>query len=496
MPWLQEPSLRSPVARLVEWARTRPDAPAFVNHQGTVTYAALLRAVRAQARRLHAWGVRRKDTVAIAFVTQPEQTVQQIAQFYAIAWLGAAILPLYPEVPTALHGQLAALFGAQWLVADQPPVEGTVRWLDSREWTASPADTAPEPPCVDDASLPFLYEFTSGTTGTPQAVCYSNAQYIAKAVVTAQQYGWAPTDVMVPAVRWPSKVGLRAVVRTLVVGACHADFPFPEDAAQLSDLVETHGVTYLGCSPWQVRRLLAGVDAGIVPPVRVQKMGVVGAWIAPYDIQAARSRLCHRFCVRYAITEIGTIGLLGPDDPPQNPFSVVPGMECQALSSSGQPVAVGQTGQLRFRAPWAPQNYAIASTRGASGFHDGWFVSSDLGSVDAQGRITLLGRADEAINCGGLKIQPQEVEQALLAHPDVADAAVVGVPDALAGEIAVAFLVLHRPIALDTLLAFLQPRLEPAQIPAAIAGMEEIPRNPEGKILRNMLRDVYTVRKG
>ena len=182
---------------------------------------------------------------------------------------------------------------------------------------------------------------------------------------------------------------------------------------------------------------------------------------------------------------------LGPEDPPDAPLRIVPGMEAQALDAAGQPLPPGQVGRLRFRAPWVPDAYANGEISSHEGFHGGWFVSSDMGAIDTLGRITLLGRADDAINCGGTKIQPQEVEQVLATHPDVADAAVVGVPDAMAGEIAVAFLVLRRPIALDAMLAFLAPRLEPYQIPAVIAGLEEIPRNPEGKILRDRLRSAY-----
>ena len=144
------------------------------------------------------------------------------------------------------------------------------------------------------------------------------------------------------------------------------------------------------------------------------------------------------------------------------------------------------------RPSWSlPRGYAGNIEATAECFRDGWFQTSDFGSFDAAGRLKLGGRIDDAINFGGAKIQPLDVERELEAHPAVADAALVGVRDAMAGEIPVAFVVLRRPISTAELRAFLADRLDQWQIPAALVAIGEIPRNPEGKILRGRLRDAY-----
>lgn len=481
--------MQSPIERLIHWAQVQPDVPAWMDAYTRVGYAALLRGVQARAAWLYRAGVRPGDTVALGLDKTGMSPVRQVEVLYAIAYLGATILPLYPEVSHDRRGPLSDLMGARWLISVP------LRDYNSRAQLIDPATDHSDaahttPPRGDHPDRPFLYEFTSGTTGNPKAMCATGTQYTAMRMSAAPLWGWRSDDVMMPAVPWPSKVGIRGLVRALLLGATFANFPFPETRLELSTLVDRFKVTFIDSSPWQLRRLLASqTSSGHCIPLRL--LGSIGAFVAPSDIRATRETLVANFHVGYGTTEIGLMGHLLPDDPPDAPLRIVPGMEGQALDDGGLPLPAGQVGRLRFRAPWIPTAYANGELLQHEGFHDGWFVTSDMGSVDAQGRITLLGRTDEAINCGGTKIQPQEVEQVLATHPDVADAAVAGIPDAMAGEIAVAFLVLRRPIAMDAMLAYLTPRLEPHQIPAAIAGVESIPRNPEGKILREPLRALY-----
>jgi acyl-coenzyme A synthetase/AMP-(fatty) acid ligase len=489
--------MQSPIDRLVHWAHTKPNALALQGAGIRTSYSALLRGVQARAAWLHHVGVRQGDAVALGLSNTPAEYSRQVELFYAIAYLGATVLPLYPEVTMDRRGPLADQFHVQWLLSEPLHYAGRARLVNVAQFDEQAIQWASSTPLRGDKpSMPFLYEFTSGTTGIPKTVCFSGEEYTARWLVTAQQFQWSSNDVMVSALRWPAKVGVRGLVRALILGATYANEPFPETRHDLARLVAQAGVTYIGSSPWQLRRLLGSpplADWDQLPPF---KMGTAGAHIGPHDIRAVRDTLTRNFHMSYGTTELGTMGYLGPEDAPESSLHPVPGMECQALDNDGQPLPVGELGRLRFRAPWIPKRYATGNTDPVEGFHGDWFVSSDWGAVDAQGHITLGGRADDAINCGGAKIQPQEVEQALAAHPDVADVAVVGVPDAMAGEIAVAFLVLRHPVPLDAMMVFLTPLLEPYQIPSAFAGLEEIPRNPEGKVLRSVLRDIYTATTG
>jgi long-chain acyl-CoA synthetase len=146
----------------------------------------------------------------------------------------------------------------------------------------------------------------------------------------------------------------------------------------------------------------------------------------------------------------------------------------------------GQVGQLRVRAPWSPQGYAVG--HGSRQFRDGWFYTGDLARFVAPRRIVLAGRADDLINRGGVKIAPQLIEAVLAAHPDVSDVAVAGVPDRIAGELPVAFVVLKRPEALQELNEYCRQRIEAHRLPEGYVAVNQIPRSPEGKVLRAQLR--------
>ena len=483
----------APIASLVERSGSKPGAPALIGGAKTVTYASLLRGVQSGAAWLHRSGVRAGDTVAYTLDLEPAHYVRQVELFYAIAYLGAAILPFYPEAAAAPRGQLVARFDARWLISAHALETGgaSIR-LDPSEYDAA-RGTWPEiaAPRGDDPARPFLYEFSSGTTGTPKVVLFSGDQYAAIRLTLARAYGLRESDIMVAALRWPTKVGLRGLVRAHLLGAAYADEPFPDTRGDLARLVGEIGVTSVDSSPWQLRRLLASeLPAGLRrPPLRV--LGTAGAFIAPREIQAARETLTANFHVTYGNTEIGMIAHLHPEDPVDAGPRLVPGMDGEAVDDYGRPLPAGQPGRLRFRAPWLPEGYAGNVEGTVESFRDGWFLSSDFGSIDAAGRVALRGRTDDAINFGGAKILPRDVECELEAHPDIADAALVGMPDAMAGEIPVAFVVVRRPVSVAALHSFLAGRLDHWQVPAAIVTTPEIPRNPEGKILRERLRAAY-----
>ena len=151
----------------------------------------------------------------------------------------------------------------------------------------------------------------------------------------------------------------------------------------------------------------------------------------------------------------------------------------------------GVVGLLGFRAPWIPDRYVDNDKATTESFHEGWFYLGDLGSIDAEGRLSLHGRRDDVINFGGLKIQPQDVEPILLEHPDVEDAAVVAISHAMADEMPVALVVLRRPVTGEALTCFLRSRVDEGLLPTTFIEVPEIFRRADGKILRNRLLAEY-----
>jgi len=184
----------------------------------------------------------------------------------------------------------------------------------------------------------------------------------------------------------------------------------------------------------------------------------------------------------YGSTEAGLIAMANPHALRAAPGSVgqpLPGTEVRLVDANGSGVPVGQLGRVRVRGPLV-----------LGGGDDGWFDTGDLGRLDAGGRLFVCGRADSMFISGGENVYPEETEEALHAHPAVADAAVTVVPDAEFGQRMLAHVVVRAGEALDDegLRAWLRERLERFKLPREISFVTEIPRNALGKIDRAALK--------
>jgi acyl-CoA synthetase (AMP-forming)/AMP-acid ligase II len=212
------------------------------------------------------------------------------------------------------------------------------------------------------------------------------------------------------------------------------------------------------------------------------------------DLAPENSARSPNVYVDYGANEASPLATLRPEDwlePPGTVGKINPGIEAQAVDDEGRILPPGTSGQLRFRAPWFPQGYVHNETASNQRFRDGWFYPGDLGAIDARGYVTLRGRADDVINFSGTKIAPSDIEAVLLQHPDVVDAAVVGVPDAMSGELPVAFVVLRRDKSASDLGEFCAGQIDGARLPPRHVCVAAIPRNPGGKIQRDRLCELY-----
>ena len=484
---------------LIAHASLRAHAPAVVEGERVLDYENLLRSVRAGAAWLQASGVRSGDIVALSMRPTPGAPFRELHLFYALVWLGAVVLPIYPDVTPRRCAELLAHFRARWLLGVQgidaaldPPVAPPgFALLDPGDF--DPRDVrwnGADPPRGDRLDRGLHYNFSSGTTGTPKAVLFVGGQCEAMSRSAATALGWTNKDRLVPALPWPHKVGLRAMMRMHLVGGAPLNEPFPETRDQLTHLIEEFDVTSLGSSPWQLRRLLASPAPSNARARKLRYLHTAGASIAAEEIRAARATLTPRFYVAYGATETGVIAVLPPSDPHDAPLRPVPGLEVAVLDAGGRVLPRGEVGTLRLRAAWIPSTYADNPAATAIHFHDDWFQPGDAASVDVHGRIALYGRIDDVINVGGAKLLPHNVESVLAAHPAVATAAVLGLPDPMAGEIAVAFVVVTRPVSGQTLIEHCRPQLG-SHMPTRMVFVNQIPRNAEGKVLREPLLEAY-----
>lgn len=493
----------SVIDMLAAFAARDPEHPAYVDADGTLSYGVLHRAVRRAAAWLAGQGVHAGDTVALALGVGGPAVRRDIALFYAAGYLGAALLPILPDVPPTVAQALLVRYRANWLLAaGAPPRVGSASVLDPRRFDAEDAalDTVPAPR-GDAPDAGFIYLFTSGTTGEAKALLLTHRLIMLRYRAMAQQLGMDAGDRALAGLPWPAIPTMRMLTRVLVIGATCVSAPVGATRAAFGAMLARFGVTRVFVSPWQVRQMLES-PAPLLPLPPLRALNVLGAPISHAELDAAREALSPNVVLDYATNETSTIALLRPGVAAPTPDCVgelVKGMEVRVAGPQGEILASGETGELGFRAAWICTGYAGNPQATAERFRDGFVYLGDAGSVDAQGFVYLRGRTLEVINYGGLKIWPEDIEGVLRQHPRILDAALVGLPDPRAGQVPVAFVVqrvalVGPPAArLDevALRAYCAARIDAKRLPVRFIPAAQIPRNESGKIMRDVLVQEY-----
>jgi malonyl-CoA/methylmalonyl-CoA synthetase len=267
---------------------------------------------------------------------------------------------------------------------------------------------------------------------------------------------------------------------TLHAGASAVLLPHFDPDAVARAILRTDATLFFGV-PTMYHRIIAAGNAGVLRELR---LCVSGSAALPADLHAAFERGCgQRILERYGMTETAML-VSNPVDGERRPGTVglpLPGVEVRL---AGEPAQIEVRGPNVFAGYWQrPDANAEAFTA------DGWFRTGDLGELDAAGYLRITGRAKELIISGGYNVYPREVEDALRAHPAVADAAVVGTPSPEWGEVVTAYVEGPAPPDLAELRRFLADRLAPYKQPRIVHAIAALPRNALGKVQKHRLRN-------
>ena len=297
---------------------------------------------------------------------------------------------------------------------------------------------------------------TSGTTGSPKGVELTHDALAASALATIARLGLTGADRWLCCVPMSHVAGLMVLVRSRLSGVPPVIHPGFDPA----EIARDHGANVVSLVPTMLRRLLReGVD------LRRFRWILLGGGSVPPGLAAEAAGASARVVTTYGMTE--TCGGAVYDGVP------LPGVR----------VAVGEDGEISLAGPTLMAGYRLRPRETAAALRDGWFHTSDLGELDGAGHLRVLGRRDDLIVTGGEKVVPAEVEAALLEHPMVADAAVVGRPDPEWGQAVAAAVVPTEGAApaLPELRAFVAARLAPHKAPRVLVLVPELPRGPTGK---------------
>ena len=382
-------------------------------------------------------------------------------------------------------------------------------------WDRFVAGGAPDFPCV--ATMPeelALLHFTSGTTGNPKGAMHVHGAVVTHRVTAEFALDLRPGDVFwcTADPGWVTGTSY-GIIAPLVCGATcivdEGDF----DAARWYATVEAHRVTVWYTAPTAVRMMmrvgLEAVHAFDLSSLRV--IASVGEPLNPEAVLWGQEAFGRSILDNWWQTETGGIMIsnyLGEVVKPGSMGRPIPGIEVAllertdtgdiAINDQGAVVEIiepGRVGELAIRSGWPSMfvGYLEMEERYSRSFVDGWYRSGDLARRDTDGYYWFVGRGDDVIKSAGHLIGPFEVESALMEHPSVSEAAVIGLPDETVGEIVKAFIRLAPGIAVRPelereVMGFARRQLGAAIAPRIVEVVEQLPKTRSGKIMRRLLK--------
>lgn len=509
------------VAWVLAHAARTPDAPAVDSPWVRLTYRQLAERVMALAGQLRARGVMPGSRVLVALPLSPAAVVaglavqalgacvvevdretgadsltailQQTGARHAFLfgqdarkWTGRAqlqhVLVLHPSRPPARMREVLAPAVCAW-VTEEAVVDGA--------GDVPPLDALPELPPGATAGIVF----TSGSTGTPRGVVQTFGNVAANSRSIVEYLGLTARDRAMLVLPLHYCYG-KSVLQThlLVGGSVFLDPRFMYPTVVLEAMAQEQ-VTGLAGVPltFELLKRQAAPQALRIPSLRY--LTQAGGGMAPDTVRWARQAFAPAVLyVMYGQTEAtARLAYLPPSMAEAKEGSIgvaIPGVELKVVGEDGAELPRGEPGHLVARGANVTPGYLDAPEETAAILRDGWLWTGDLATRDADGFFFLVGRAREMLKVGGHRVSPAELEHVLARHPAVVEVAVVGVPDTLGGEAAVAAVV-ARPGSSpseEEVRRFARESLPAHKVPRSVVFLPALPRGPAGKVLKAELR--------
>jgi fatty-acyl-CoA synthase len=491
------------------WGRAFPETEALVDVAANrrYTYGQLAHQIDRLAGFLRQeLGIVRGDRVACLSFNRAEY----ISLFFSLSRIGAILVPLNFRLapseftyylkdasPRAIffdqeHGETVAGFKAatrmEYVCFDDESATGISLSEAIRNMSAiRPAEIEIGP---ED---PQLIIYTSGTTGLPKGVVLTHGMITWNAINTQLGWGLRPCDRTVLHAAMFYTAGWN--VFTLPLFYCRgANLVLKGfDADRVLDLIGSEKITVFFGVPTMFRMLMDAPKFGGTDFSGVRFLVSGGAPLGHEIIETFQEKKSIRIWEGYGMTEVGPNNFMA-NGKPGTVGHPMPHVDVRIAGIDGRPLPAGQDGEIRLRGHHACAGYWNKAEETAKAFEDGWFKTGDLGRMDGDGHVAIVGRLKDLIISGGVNIYPAEIERVIDTHPAVAGSAVIGVPDPKWGEVGKAIVELNAGAKLDPddLAAFLKDRLGKFKLPRYLAVVDSLPRTPaSGKIQKFILKKKY-----
>lgn len=474
---------------LGERARLTPDKVALVEVRSgrRFTYAELDRRAAALAHWWTGRGLRKGDRVGIL----SENRVEYVDAFFAAGKSGIVLVPLSTRLAAAeldaivddadlqlvMHSRQCAGKGG-WVALDDIPIE----------------NGAPFAPLRAEAEDLWCLLYTSGTTGRPKGVMLPHRMVLWNGYNTVASWQLREDEIAPVFTPMYHAGGLAVFLTPLVVIGGTVVLHERFDPSEVWHSVERERATVIFGVPTTFRMMHEAPEFLAADASSVRWCISGGAPLPRYLIDAYQKQGLP-FKQGYGLTEAGVnCFAMSTDEAVRKAGSIGKPMmfaETRVCASDGRDLPPGETGELWLRGPHVCKGFWRQPEATAAAIDpDGWLHTGDLAHRDADGFFYIDGRIKEMYITGGVNVYPAEIENALLQHPDLQDAAVLGMADLKWGEVGAAFLVLRPGAAVsgEEVLSFLETRLARYKLPKAIHFLDVLPRTPYGKVIKPELR--------
>ncbi len=499
-------------AGIIAQSRIRPDHPALRLGETVRTYGELDDRARRAAHAQAARGVQRGDRVAVMV----PNSIEYFEAIHGAGRLGAIVVPVNIHFKADEAGWVVSDSGATAVVVAEHLLPSLATVPDvprlavgpGGDYEAALADAPAagevDPPEVVGDGWPTIMAYTSGTTGRPKGVAIGADDFRRRAAGVAGsglRWGLGPDDVHL-------LVGPSYHMGPLFWSQMHLAFGatvvvMPKwDAQQCLELVERWSVTNVHMVPANFTRILA-LPEDVRARYDLSSLKIVVHAAAPCPVPLKRAFMdfvgAEKVWEYFGASEGGGT-VISPEEWLEHPGSVgrpFPGNEFAILDDDGNELQAGEVGTIWARPAESSFEYHNDPDKTAASHRGTWFTVGDAGYLDADGYLYLTDRKSDMVISGGVNVYPREIEDSLYTHPEVVDCAVLGVPDDQWGEVLYAVVQRTAGSSLDAdgVVAWIREHLADYKRPRIVEFVDELPRDPNGKVRKPLLREAWLARR-
>jgi len=467
-----------------------------------ITYGELNARVNQLAHGLLSLGVCKGDSVAVMVGNR----VEHLEILFATAKIGVLAIPLDIKWKALELGSVLSFFEPKALVLQKECIEEfenakkthDLRFLkpaviaDLSYGGLLVGQSSEEPFVQVSEDDPFAILLTSGTTGFPKGCLTTHRTFVFHCINNAIEKGLGVHDKALLSSPLYFNAGRSFTLGIVYFGGTiilHERF----DAAQVLQTIERERVTYIGAVPTMCERMLRAQEAKKSDTSSIRCLAITGGKVHPSVLEGLKKNITPNVYRTYASTDSGQMAISKPEDMETKANAAgrpVWCVELRIVDDNDHPLPVNEVGEIVCQSPLATHGYYKNPEATSASFRDGWFYTGDLGYFDEECYLFVVGRKKDMVKSGGISIYPLEIESVLYAHPEVLEAAVIGVPDAEWGEAVKAVIVLREgaTVRSEALIAFCKDKLAPYKVPKSIAIVASLPHTEIGKVAKEKLK--------